>query len=232
MPTMGWLRGTAAHRAVEPGVAEGEDPAVQRRQPVAPAVGRGRHGHDRARAGAGCRASRSSRRGPRRRPRRRPRPASSPRCHGEAGSAAMATITELQRGRRRDVDVGGIAEVDDPSPGIDRGDGRRPWAAGRQHHGRSHGQQAQEHQEHQGRRPTCPRPGQSGPRPDPRALSGVRHPRDTPCRARRDGLRLPRVRYPPGHATTSADRFRPPSFCPEIARHRLVLWLDHHFGWE
>ena len=46
MPTMGALRWMAAGGAVEPGVAEGEDAAVGGHQPVAAAVGGGRHAHD------------------------------------------------------------------------------------------------------------------------------------------------------------------------------------------
>ena len=43
---MGLLRVTAAGRAVEAGVAEGEDPAVGGHQPVALAVGGRGHAHD------------------------------------------------------------------------------------------------------------------------------------------------------------------------------------------
>ena len=45
MPTTG-VEVQAPRGAVEDGVAEGEDPAVGRHQPVAAAVGRGRHADD------------------------------------------------------------------------------------------------------------------------------------------------------------------------------------------
>ena len=47
MPTIGLVEVRRAHGAVELGVAEGEDAAVERAQPVALGVRRGRHGHDR-----------------------------------------------------------------------------------------------------------------------------------------------------------------------------------------
>ena len=55
MPTTGWLRWMAAGRAVEVGVAEGEDAAVGGHLPVAAAVGGGGHAHHRSvqRKGAG-----------------------------------------------------------------------------------------------------------------------------------------------------------------------------------
>ena len=43
---MGWLSVDAARGAVEVGVAEGEDAAVGRHEPVAVAVGRGGHADD------------------------------------------------------------------------------------------------------------------------------------------------------------------------------------------
>ena len=46
MPTMGWLSAMAARRAVEGGVAVGEDATVGGDQPVALAVGGRRHPHD------------------------------------------------------------------------------------------------------------------------------------------------------------------------------------------
>ena len=46
MPTMGWLRSHVAGRAVEAGVAVGEDAAVGGHQPVALAVGRRGHSDD------------------------------------------------------------------------------------------------------------------------------------------------------------------------------------------
>ena len=46
MATIGWLRTMPPGRAVEHGVAVVEDPAVGRHQPVAAAVGRGRHPDD------------------------------------------------------------------------------------------------------------------------------------------------------------------------------------------
>ena len=47
MPTAGLVEGDVAGRTVEPGVAEGEDAAVGRVQPVAPAAAGGGHAHDR-----------------------------------------------------------------------------------------------------------------------------------------------------------------------------------------
>ena len=46
MPTTGLVSRIPPVRAVEGGVAEGEDAAVGGHQPVAAAVGGGRHGHD------------------------------------------------------------------------------------------------------------------------------------------------------------------------------------------
>ena len=47
MPTIGWLRWSAAHRPEELGVTEGEDAAVGGDQPVAEAVGGGGDADDR-----------------------------------------------------------------------------------------------------------------------------------------------------------------------------------------
>ena len=98
-------------RAREHGVAEGEDPAVGRRQPVARAADRRGHARRRVRPGPCPRSSRRSRRRRRRRSRRRRRPASSrpagarrgrpcPRWAGSGGDRRSSRRTAPSRRRR------------------------------------------------------------------------------------------------------------------------------------
>ncbi len=129
MPTMGLFSGVRPRRAVEGGVAEGEDAAVGGHQPVAVPARRGGHAHDghvqrdpprrsrrtgrsrsrrcrRRRRRSGTRCTRSHRRS------RRSRPGSAPSV-----PSGLTTVTSTQRElcrRGRHDDQGRRALRDDP----------------------------------------------------------------------------------------------------------------------